>query len=805
MIGNMKRSTPWLPVIPILVAPFFLFAPVWLTGKALFWGTVSLQFVPWRAYAWEILRSGHLPLWNSLNGMGAPLLANYQSAFLYPPNWLLFVLQAIGGVEWAAWGQAVLVSAHLAWAGLGNARLARRLEMGGLSQTIAGLAYGLSTYLVSRAGFLSLCTAAAWLPWVILGVTNLRSISGEQADNKGLFRVNLRPVLVLTFYLAMQLLAGHAQITWYTWLLSFIWGGVWGWFLTERGSRVAETLGRLGLLTVALFLAVMLAAVQLFPTAEYLRESYRSNQVDFDFAMTYSFWPWRLLTLVAPNMFGNPAHGDYWGYGNYWEDAIYIGLLPLLMALTGAFGWVTHLKKDKRLRDSSHSKNGLVIIPLLSLLLVISFILALGRNTPIFPWLYRHVPTFDMFNAPTRFSLWGIFALALLAGYGIERWKRPTGRGLYWTRLAIAASVSVSLGAGLAGYLVKDIRPTFLSATAWAGVWGVGVGLLTLLAPVGNGQGGGNSAAINSRPLSHPIWSLLVTLFVAADLLWANWGLNPTIERSFYSERSSSEVAFRGRVYLPSKVEYGLKFDRFMRFDTFDPNEDWNDLRAVLLPNLNLLDGIASVNNFDPLLPGRYVRWMKGLEQIEGSRLHELLILMGVNYVVNIDETSPSGVRFDHLGIAKELRWVPCARMVGNGDKAWEMIFSGQVDFDKEVVIEQTASERIPDLGCAQARSDVDISEVSRYPDALRVKIRSMDEGWLVWSEVWYPGWRAFLDGEGVPILRANYLFQAVRVAPGEHEVFFVYRPTAFYAGAALSLLTMALLFVAWIKSKDSA
>ena len=77
-----------LPFFPIVVSPFILFSPTILRGRALFWGTPALQFMPWWTLAWETLREGQIPLWNPLVGMGAPLIANYQSALFYPPNWI---------------------------------------------------------------------------------------------------------------------------------------------------------------------------------------------------------------------------------------------------------------------------------------------------------------------------------------------------------------------------------------------------------------------------------------------------------------------------------------------------------------------------------------------------------------------------------------------------------------------------------------------------------------------------------------------------------------------------------------------
>src|SRR3972149_1803384 len=206
------------PRVLILVAPFVLMAPVWLTGHALYWGPPSTQFVPWWWQAWQTLRSGELPLWNPLVGMGAPLLANYQSALLYPPTWIYFALAAIGGLPLMAWGQALMVAFHLAWAGWGMGLLIRRLDRSELAQSIGGLAFGLSGYLVARAHFLSINATVAWLPWILL-------IAYELVQDP---RSN-RPVLKLGLVLALQWLSGHAQLAWYSLILAIIWMAFWAW------------------------------------------------------------------------------------------------------------------------------------------------------------------------------------------------------------------------------------------------------------------------------------------------------------------------------------------------------------------------------------------------------------------------------------------------------------------------------------------------------------------------------------------------------------------------------------------------
>ncbi|MFN8376502.1 MAG: hypothetical protein U0694_26985 [Anaerolineae bacterium] len=80
-------------------------------GEALFWGLPSLQFYPWREYAFIRCAATSAAV-NPYNGAGAPLLANYQSALFYPLNWLGFFLPL-------AWTMSVTAVLHLFIAGWG--------------------------------------------------------------------------------------------------------------------------------------------------------------------------------------------------------------------------------------------------------------------------------------------------------------------------------------------------------------------------------------------------------------------------------------------------------------------------------------------------------------------------------------------------------------------------------------------------------------------------------------------------------------------------------------------------------------
>ena len=753
----------------LALAPVILFSPVLLTGKAFFWGTPALQFVPWQQLAWEQIRVGAAPLWNPLNGMGAPLMANYQMALFYPPNALVLLpLAALAGPAGVAWGYTLLAALHLAWGGLGMAFLLRRMGFGWLAQITAGLAFGLSGYVVGKLGFFSMTWAAVWLPWMLYAVEGLLVNPKRLVFSTG-----------LAGSVAMQLLAGHAQLAWYSLLLAGVWlvvgigrAGVWrkAWALL-LGAAASVLLG------------VVIALAQLLPTFQYLAQSQRAGAVQYDEAMRYSFWPWRFISIFSPDFFGNPGQGNFWGYATYWEDHVYAGMVPLILALaTLATLFAGFFRANRR---TPHWK----LSVFLWCLIVVTFVLALGQNTPVFPFLYRSIPTFNMFQAPARYLLWLAVALPVLTAVGVEHWRAPTGKGLYWFRLGTAGCFAVTLGAVLTWLTQEGVQLTFIRATALTGIWALGFGLLTLVIPLVEKKGW------------QPAWRWAVIGWTALDLIVAGWLLNPGMDLSFYQpsagikERAEAE-SWDDRLFLPGRQEYDLKFHRFMRFKDFRPLEDWRALRGAALPNLNLLDGYPMVNNFDPLVPGRYARWMLALEDRSPRELAAWLDLMAVGVVENIDLRQPDGVRFDRVETSGRFRWYACIQKASGEEDAWQQLEKALAENPpaRAALIVEDWQGKEP-TAC-QADASAAIRLVSERPDRLTLEVQASADGWVLVSDTWYPGWQAHLDGQSVGLYRGNYLFRAVPVPAGKHLIDISYTPVEFYLGVLFSILGLLALMI---------
>jgi len=70
------------------------------------------------------------------------------------------------------------------------------------------------------------------------------------------------------------------------------------------------------------------------------------------------------------------------------------------------------------------------------------------------------------------------------------------------------------------------------------------------------------------------------------------------------------------------------------------------------------------------------------------------------------------------------------------------------------------------------------------------VLVDSTGEGWFYINDVWYPGWRAWVNGEEAQVYRANGTFRAVRVPSGQSTVFMHYESTYLNLGIWIAVIT---------------
>ena len=200
------------------------------------------------------------------------------------------------------------------------------------------------------------------------------------------------------------------------------------------------------------------------------------------------------------------------------------------------------------------------------------------------------------------------------------------------------------------------------------------------------------------------------------------------------------------------------------------------------------------MNNYDPLVPGRYAQWMEKLADRDLQNYPSLLDIMAVDTLVWTEPISATTTTTAQIAETQRVRWVPCARSAKTSQKALDLVFSGDVNFNAEVVLEGIT--KVQNQECFPI--DYSSKIVSETPNAISIQVDTLQPGWLVFSDIHYPGWKAFLNNEVVEIYSGNFLFRAVEVPVGQHEIKLIYQPWSFYSGVLISITTWLGLLYTW-------
>ena len=722
----------WLPLV-ILVGAIALIFYRLILGEVLFWGLPSLQFQPWRDFASAELHAGRLALWSPYNGGGEPLFANYQSAILYPPN--LLSLLIVPGPQALGW----LGMLHLFWAGLGMWFYTRQLGLSPLAQGIGTLAFALNGAVVARLGTLPMVEVAAWLPWLLLATERL------------LRQQSIANILSLTAVTALQLLAGHAQWTFYSLILVALYT-FYRVFAApiglQTGQRQPITLVVLGM---GIALAAGIAAVQLLPVAELQHSSQRANGADESFALNFSDnWP-GLIMQFDPQFFGNPGDGTYAIGGAQFEIASYVGILPVILAFVVIIYSVRRWRLIKPVRTSNLP---IALVPFFSGVALIGHIFAFGSNSTLYLFLFRHVPTFNQFQAPARWLLWTVCGLSILGAIGASVWQ-PSRLMVRRSRLLLTgafgvAAIGLFLTIAEPGILARGILTIGILFSA------VGIAFLTQPSP--------------ARQNAHRLWAIAVLLFVAGDLIWADALLNPSTSADFYTPRQDVGESLSQRTFQSDAAIDKAEFGIYLQFRDYRvAGQRQSEYRAAGFPEMNILDRQPSYNLFEPL----HIDWVNRFTQLLDTQPRPALYQAAATGTAS-DPNPP------RVWLVGSLKPVPDP-FAAISDLNWQPYTVAYVETGT------------PGLNGTVSPSD-SVQMDSETPQEIHFTAHTSGPAALIVADTWYPGWQAWIDGTSIPIYRANGAFRAVVVPMGgDHTILMRYQPQSLTLGAGVSSVSVVI------------
>ncbi|HEX7573959.1 MAG TPA: YfhO family protein, partial [Bacteroidota bacterium] len=701
-----------------------------LLGEAWLWEDMMYFSYPVRVFAATSMAMGHLPLWNPYTFSGMPFLADVQTTVLYLPCVALSLFVRDGGLNF--YWLEFMVIAHYVLAGWAMYLLASSLDLKRAPALFAGATYMLSGFMITHAIHQQIITMVAWFPLVTM-----------------LFRISLtqsrwRPAFLCALLLGHSTLAGYPQLSLYfhTFLFAYF---LFLLLNAHRGrallSRPAFVLAAKAGMIVGLGLAV--AAIQLLPTAELAALSQRA-QITYDKSTEGSLAWLQLLTLFVPKLFGaaGAAGSTYWGPGTYWyfwETCIYIGILPLMLMVISALS----------VRRNPHAGFfwGVALVTLL---------FALGNSFILHKLVLDYVPGFSKFRDPARAGVFFSLAGSLLSAFALQAMMNgeknsPESRRIRFLLLSVA-------GAGIA---------------LWAAL------VTGTLDPV---LGVPNNPAILQAMRKEAHWTLLFVL-VSAGALLALRAKSSWLTRSalvlpalffidmfvFGSDQNTSST---------NPSDYFHRADPIVRFIRNDMKNDLfrvntrNQYGMIMDRNQGMVNRIFTLEGYTPLVLQR------AIPPYNDTRKFDLL---NVKYRTSFDRQTGT------LSLASNPTYMPRAyflydvRVARTEEELAAAFRDSTWNHRTTAILEQDSPlHTVPPAGGPHGNARVTAYEDNR----LEIEAASPTEGIMVLGEVYYPGWKAYVDGSETEILRTDYNLRGIAFPAGTHHVEFRFTPPPFVTGA---------------------
>jgi hypothetical protein len=684
---------------------------------------IYAYFYPNFVYALQSLRSGSGLLWNPYQDCGQPFFAISQVGLLYPVNLVFLLLPR----------EPALVTAiilNLTIAGAGIFLLCRQLELHLPAALGAAAVFQFGGAALQLASWSPIHLGAyVWLP------------AAMWATERLIAHPTRRAAVLLGVVLAIQILPGFPQITFFTYqliALRVLWAVAVG-PAPQRAALIAAA-------ALGLALPVLLSAVQFVPSLEVARESMRTGRL-----------PNNELGDPFTLHLGRRVLQDF-----TWRNG---GVLIALAALP--WMWTT---ADRRRRSD---------VGFYACAALLHFLLALGPGMPLFD-LYALLPVTTTFRGVGRLLWVSNFAIAVLAGFGIEAVLR-LDRG----RSAIVACI-------VAGAVALQVLAL---GGIGAADWILAAGLVA-------------ATALAQHPPLAPALRIGVPLLVALRVLFFSgpplFDLHPG---NLYWGAANAFSGVRDRLTPQDRV--------LVVSSGLDP--------YPFTPKAGSLYRMPNIFDYEPQATRSYAEyftymrtghpmqqladwyWVFG-SVIKPTLQRRLLDLTAARYLIvnpsmadRLPDFQPPLQRLDGKGEAlvyenpqalARARYVPRVAVLA-ADEILPALAGGTVD-PRDVALLSDAP-RSGFVGAPSAGTQGTAEIVVDRPERVAVRVHASAPGFLFLADQFFPGWRVTVDGRESELLRANYTFRLVEVPAGDSTVEFRYRPRSIVVGALLSLAGVVL------------
>ncbi|MFA8451113.1 MAG: YfhO family protein [Bacteroidales bacterium] len=807
---SFRNIIPVVAAIIIFLIVTFIFLNPLLQGEKLRQNDVvmfkgmSKEIVDYRA------KTGDEALWtNSMFG-GMPA---YQISVHYPNNLVQYIDDALRlGLP----RPADLMFLYF----LGFFVLLLVLKVDKRLAVIGSVAFALSSYflIILEAGHNTKAHAIAYMAPVLAGV--ILSYRGKY----------LWGGILTAFAMALEIEANHPQITYYFGFVLLIYG-IFELVKAIKTKVYPHFIKASCISILAVILAVLTNITPLWATYEYGKESTRGKSeltlndhvktsgLDRDYITQWSYGVGESFSLLIPNTKGgasgylgnnpevlnevSPAlknniaqASSYWGDQPGTSGPVYVGAIIVFLFVLGMFVLKGNLKW------------------IMLVATIVSLVLSWGKNFPVVTnFFIDHFPAYNKFRAVSMILVIAELCIPVVAILGLNKivknhdLLKNNRKGLYW-------ALGITAGLCIIFYIAPSVFFSFLNTYEQAAFsqfkgtaqWpqysqfmteleGVRISIFkadalrSLLFIVASGV---ILYLYSIAKLGKNIMIIVIGILILLDLGFVD---HRYLNASKFEDKYTSQVPFP----LTSADKSVLK-DKTLDYRVLD---------------------IAS-NTFNSSAASYYHKSIGGYHGAKLKKYQELIEFQIAPEINNFKEslkanpTTPS-LAFKNLPVLNMLNtkyviynpnqnalinpyaygaaWlVDDVDWVKNADE--EILGLSKVDTRKQVLIDQRYKSVIGDFttkGVAQGN----IKMTSYEPNELKYSFNSPKTEMAVFSEIFYPyGWNAYIDGEIVPHVRADYVLRAMVIPQGQHEIVFKFEPKVYQRGELITLLASLLLFV---------
>lgn len=759
------RDWPLLRAMAVVALGWFALAFPWLSGRVTVPWDAKAHFQPQLAYLAGTLHRGESPFWNPFVFAGSPHVADPQSLIFSPLHLIAAALVPDPGLVLAdaiAYGM-LLVGAFAVLL------IFRDRGWHWSGAVVAALAFafgGSAAWRIQHTGqILSLA-------WFVPALWTLEHALKRRTAAWGFACGAVAGLMVL----------GRDQVAFLgCWVLL----GRVVWMVAAGPDRLGTAMALVKPLAMGVLGGVLVCGVPLVLTLLLADETSRASVIDLAGAERGSLHPASLLTAFVANLYGTDGPlADFWGQPSMtWGPTdlflarnmsdVYMGALPIVALL--ALGIARGALAAREVR-------------FLVTVLVLLLLFALGRYTPAFAVMY-HLPGVGLFRRPAD-ATFLIGALgAILAGYCVHRHVTGTLPG--WTAPTLGAAVLLVAG-GFAACVAVAIDKGRLGQAAGPIAMGAGFTLASVVA-----LWAAPRLAIRNGAAA----ALMLSGLLTVDLALGNGPNESTALPPETYDVLRPDTANATIAAIRKRVAETAGPDRRDRIELAGIDFHW--------PNASMVHRLDHSLGYNPIHLDTYTRATGAQDHVAlpdqrtfsplfpsyRSLLADLLGLRVIATRIPVEQMDKVLRPGDLISLGRTAD----AYLYENPRALPRVLFATQaLGVDGEAII---ASGRWPDfdpkatvlldalpglkLGSPAAGAGT-VRLVSYEPTRVDVATESPAGGWVVLNDVWYPWWRATVDGVPAPILKANVLFRAVAVSPGRHTVSFTFHP---FTGAFAEVL----------------